>query len=112
VVDEWLWYLAAGFLGAVALMALGVEMARDIIRCRLMLNRLQERKGRMRNEEVVFGFLISDSAIELSKVICGLLNINPVEQKDEFRTLCDHCRLALENYEKKAANMHRRLGGK
>jgi hypothetical protein len=108
-VDERIWYGIGGFLAAVALMCLAVEMTRDIIWCRLMLCKLNERKSRTRREENMVGFLICDASLELARRVAGATNLNIEEQKELFRELCEICRLAFEAYERKADRMHRRL---
>jgi hypothetical protein len=54
-------------------------------------------------------FLIHDHAMALAKVIAGILNLDPVEQKSVVCKLCETCTAAIARYEEKAALMNERL---
>lgn len=109
-------YVAIGSVIALGLICLAVEMVKDIVLCCTSIRgmRMTSDKARDTREENMIGFLICDEGIRLAKVIAGMLNIDPDEQKALFCELCVECRKALERYEKKAERLNRRLytGGK
>jgi hypothetical protein len=105
--EHWMLCLIIGTVIVLSVICIIVELAKDIVWICMTLK--PNRRKRCRREENVIGFMICDEAISLAKVIAGMFNVNPVEQKEVFCKICNECRSAMERLDKKSQRLNSRV---